>query len=118
MKRVRNRSPLSARLDAHTPTRLPEPVPTPREVQGGEISTKAAYCPLLFVFNGAEEDSQRMCSDVNCRRCQLVYLEFGDDLHWLCTKCAVHLPVEPYWGDGRCTMCGRPGWVLMLYVAD
>lgn len=84
------------------------PVPTER----GNVDTvvNLAFCPLLLKYA-----DKGMCSYVACSECRYPLIEYENiETQWLCTTCAEpHKPL-PYWGDGKCDGCGRPGWSLML----
>ena len=79
--------------------------------EGTEEPVKLAFCPLLLAYTGGERGS---CDDVDCRRCRLLFDEYGRDVQWLCSNCAKERTVAPYWGDGYCDICGVESGILLL----
>ena len=86
-------------------TTIPETAPTK------EQTSALAFCPLLVKYSG-----RGMCGDVDCRNCDLPRVEFEDiETGWFCSTCAdENTYVLPYYGNGRCTGCGRETCILML----
>ena len=80
-------------------------VPTEKKQRDEPIHT--AYCPL----------AESLCSEVMCESCSLIDEEF-EDYVWVCTTCTEDLALRPYYGSGRCDICGFESGVLMLAVPD
>jgi hypothetical protein len=83
----------------------------PTSVPKGDTETSnLAFCPLLVKYR-----DKGMCGRVDCRHCELPYLEYEERaIAWLCSVCAAKVPSLPYHGDGECEGCGYESSVLML----
>lgn len=76
--------------------------------KGRTEAANLAFCPLLLKY-----EDKGMCGSVNCRECELPYLEYENvDFAWLCTVCARGTRALPYFGGGECEICGLEFCVL------
>jgi len=112
MKRSRRPdSPLMSKLRELDMGGLRASDEVPEKIRTREETSSLAFCPLLVKYVG-----RGMCGDVDCRNCKLPYAEYDDvETGWFCTTCArENVCVLPYYGNGRCTGCGRESCILML----